>query len=329
MSADAKKIVIVDTDPGVDDAMALLFLHASPTVNIHSITTVFGNADVMTTTKNAAYLVDRFNLGVPVFSGANAPLARERFTPELKVHGEDGFGDTGVASAHHARDINSGAAQHIVETIKKNPGAVTLLAMAPLTNLAEALRLAPEIEDLVGGIVVMGGAFGGKGRNGNIRPHAEANIFYDPEAANLVLSARWPVTIIGLDVTLDCILSSGAASDMGRFGGEAGTFLRMISRGYEEVYRDFDGIDGCCIHDVAVAVYLVHPELFKFEESAVAVSLSGELAGQTICAKADDDRRRQKICRSVNAEKVVSVFIETIKSYTEHPCEDKCVSTGI
>ena len=328
MSVDAEKLVIVDTDPGVDDAMAMLFLHASPSVRLHSITTVFGNAEIETTTKNAAYLANRFGIEAPIVGGASRPITRKRFVPDLKVHGGDGLGDTGVALTHSLPENTIDAANHIVKTINQNPGKVTILAIAPLTNLALALKIDPEIANLVHEVVIMGGAFGGNGRSGNIRTHAEANVFYDPEAADLVLQTNWPVTIIGLDVTLDCILSSEAAADIGRNGGEAGAFLWTISRGYEEIYRKLDGIDGCCVHDVAAAAYVVEPSWFETDVCPVRVELNGEAVGQTIEDSESGGRPSHKICRAVDGDSVVSAFVTAIKSYAQHPENRRILSSA-
>jgi len=308
-------MIIVDTDPGIDDAMALLYLRASPKADLHSVSCVFGNADVETTAKNARHIVDHFGVGVPVFRGADAPLVRKRFVPELKVHGSDGFGDTGLAKSSRLDAPAIHAVDHIVETIKQNPGQVTVLALAPMTNLAAAVQKAPEIAVLTNRIVVMGGAFGSKGRSGNIRSHAEANVFYDPEAADIVFGANWDVTIVGLDVTSDCILSSADAEALSVEAGPEGEFLWRISRGYERIYREIDGVDGCCIHDVAAAVCVTHPEYFETVEGPVTVDLREGKLGQTRVVASQSSRPRQRICRSVDANAVINEFLQVMRLY--------------
>ena len=143
------KLVIIDTDPGIDDAAAMLMLSAAAGIALHSVTTVFGNGSVELTTRNARYLINRFNLGVPVFSGAGAPLVGERYIPRLKVHGADGLGESGLADHLSPVPLGKPAWQHIVESIHAQPGAISLLAIGPLTNLALALRHDPAIADLV------------------------------------------------------------------------------------------------------------------------------------------------------------------------------------
>lgn len=312
MATDGRKLVILDTDPGIDDAMALLYLSASPGVRLDSITTVFGNGDIDTTSRNAAYLVERFALGLRVYPGAAGPLAGERHIPALKVHGEDGLGGHGLADGFPPPPPTVPAWEHIARTILANPGKVSLLAIGPLTNLALALRHRPEIASLTREVVIMGGAFGTQGRRGNIRPHAEANFYYDPLAAKKVLAAGWPVTVVGLDVSTDCILSSAQAKALAATGGDAGALLWQISRGYAEIYRQFDGIDGFCIHDVAAAACLVSPHLFSLCGAALDVATGGDDAGRSFVA--DDDRRHQQhYCDGVAAGQLVTDFIAAIE----------------
>ena len=310
MDHDGRRLVILDTDPGIDDAMALLFLSAVPDVRLHSITTVFGNGDVATTSRNAAYLVDRFGLNLAIHPGADAPLQGERHRPALKVHGDDGLGDEGVSDGFAVPLSDTPAWEHIVRTICAHPGEISLLAIGPLTNLALALRHRPEIARLTREVVVMGGAFGTHGRYGNIRPHAEANFYYDPLAADAVLAADWPVTVVGLDVSADCVLST-AQSQVMATSSDAGAFLWRISRGYADIYRRFDGLDGFCIHDVAAAACLVSPEFFKFEDAALGVVTTGKDAGRSIVSRAVG-RHRQRYCRQVLSQKVVTDFIAAI-----------------
>lgn len=308
------KLVIVDTDPGIDDAMALLYLRAAQGVRLHSLTTVFGNADVRTTSRNAAFLAARFGLDLPICVGAAEPLEGRRHVPALKVHGPDGLGGTGLAQGVPVPQSAVSAWQHIADTISAYPGEVSLLAIGPLTNLALALRHRPQIAADVHEVVVMGGAFGTRGRYGNIRPHAEANFFYDPLAAEEVLAAPWPVTVVGLDVSADCILSSAEAAAMATHLGETGELLWAISRDYAEIYRKFDGVDGFCIHDVAAAARLVSPELFSVRRAAIGVRTDGEDAGRSFLSP-DARRPVQGFCDHVEADRLISQFIEILTTF--------------
>jgi inosine-uridine nucleoside N-ribohydrolase len=308
------RLVIVDTDPGIDDAMALLYLCVAPGVRLHSLTTVFGNADVGTTSRNAAFLAARFGLDLPIRVGAAEPLQGKRHVPALKVHGADGLGGTGLAQNVAVPRSPVPAWQHIADTISTHPGEVSLLAIGPLTNLALALRHRPQIAADVREVIVMGGAFGTRGRHGNIRPYAEANFFYDPLAAEEVLAASWPVTVVGLDVSADCILHSAEAAAMATRFGETGELLWAISRDYAEIYRKFDGLDGFCIHDVAAAARLVSPELFAVRRAAIGVEIAGDNAGRSFLAS-DAERPVQSFCDRVDAERLIAQFIEALAAF--------------
>jgi purine nucleosidase len=310
-SGPRKRKVIVDTDPGIDDAMALLYLHACNDIDLHSITTVFGNGGQAITARNAYYLVTRFGLDVPVIPGAERPLSGDRIVPELKVHGEDGFGDSNLSADHPMPPPGVPAWKWIANAVLESPGAISLLAIGPLTNLALALEYRPDIVDAIKEVVIMGGAFGTRGRTGNIVPHAEANFYYDAKAAEAVLRANWPVTAVGLDVSSDCILSSSQADDLPSRAGAAGQFLRDISKGYEAIYREYDGIDGFALHDVAAAVCFTNPDLFECQETALGVEIAGDLRGQSLKLQ-NKSRRTQRFCSEVDRAQVVEQFLKAL-----------------
>ena len=270
MSA-SPRLVILDTDPGVDDALALLYLSARPDLKLLAITTVFGNADVETTTRNALWLRERMGLSAPVHRGAAAPLNGQRGAAPVHVHGENGLGDIDLSGPALPKPDAGAAHDRLIEGVRAHPGAVTLVAIGPLTNLALALRAAPDIAGLVAGVVVMGGAFS----RGNVTPYAEANIHNDAEAAAAVLAAPWPVTLAPLDATRSCVLSTAAAR-------AAGDFVREVTRSYAAAYATHEGLDGCPLHDVAALVSLTAPELFTARRLAVGVSQGGERHGQTV-----------------------------------------------
>jgi len=265
------RLVILDTDPGVDDALALLYLSARPDLKLLAITTVFGNADVETTTRNALWLRYRMGLSAPVHRGAEAPLNGPRGASPVHVHGENGLGDVELSGPSLPAPDAGAAHARIIELVRTHPGAVTLVAIGPLTNLALALRAAPDIADLVAGVTIMGGAFA----RGNVTPYAEANIHNDAEAAAAVLAASWPVTLVPLDVTRSCVLSTSDAR-------AAGDFVETITRSYAAAYAAHEGLDGCPLHDVAALVSLTTPELFTAKTAPVSVTRGGERHGQTL-----------------------------------------------
>ena len=316
-----KHTVIIDTDPGIDDAMALLYLHASPSIEIAAITTVFGNAGVDVTTRNACYLAARFGIDAPIFAGAEKPLQGRPLDFPVHVHGANGLGGIVVPDELSRAAAPGAAHERIVEIIRKSPGCITVLTVGPLTNLALALRQDPGIAQLVRKVVVMGGAFGWGARRGNVSPVAEANVRCDPQAADEVFTAAWPLTVVGLDVTMQCIFDTEAARALAKNGGKAGQFLWDISRDYEAMYFKYDGIRGCCLHDVAAAICVVEPELFTTVNGPIRVVTQGIAIGQTIQRPpglqfppgAWDNVPEHAACRDVDAGKLLDIYVRTLR----------------
>ena len=308
-SSDTQRI-IVDTDPGIDDAMALCFLRASSGITIDRLTTVFGNADVAVTTANAALLCQRFGIDSPIHRGADVPLIRARSTSPVHVHGHDGLGDIGLDRSGAEPISAASAATAIVARINDSPGKIRLLALGPLTNLALALELDPSIAEKTRDVVIMGGAFGWHGRRGNVTPHAEANIWNDPHAAERVLAASWRVTMVGLDVTSRCVLTATEAARLAATGGDHARFLFDISRGYEALYRQSDGLEGCCLHDVAAATFLVAPELFTLRGGRITITTDGDRMGMT--SQDDTGFTRHQTCVEVAADQLLRMYAETL-----------------
>ena len=204
----AMRQVIFDTDIGIDDAMALLFLHFSAEVELRAIITGFGNASIENTTRNALYLKDRFSINTPVYKGAeNAIGGRSSEAYPDFVHGKNGLGDVEIIDPTIDVEPVSGA-QGIVDLVSAHPHEISIVAVGRMTNLAMALEIAPELPSLVREVVVMGGAFGFNGHRGNVSPVAEANIAGDPQAADSVFTSGMPISIVGLDVTQETILTS-------------------------------------------------------------------------------------------------------------------------
>ncbi|WP_454761072.1 nucleoside hydrolase [Caulobacter segnis] len=298
-------LLILDTDPGVDDALALLYLRARPELKLLAITTVFGNADVETTTRNALWLRARLGLSAPVYQGAARPLERSRGPSPTHVHGENGLGDIDLSDVVLSPAASGAAHDRIITLVRARPGEITIVAIGPLTNLALALRAAPDIAGLVAEVVIMGGAF----TRGNVTPHAEANIHNDPEAAAEVLSAAWPVTLVPLDATLPCVLTDADAREMTDTGGNTGRFVHDVTRGYAAAYATHEGLDGCVLHDVAALVRLTRPDLFEVRAAPVAVSLDGERLGQTTWS---DQGPVRQVCLNADGPALARHFRDTL-----------------
>ncbi len=310
--------VIYDTDPGVDDAMALLFLHRHPEIDLIGITTVFGNASIETTTRNALFLKREWNISAPVAKGASVtidPSRKEGMWPTF-VHGDNGLGNIDVPETIDLPLDPRPAYRFIIETVRANPGEVTLVAVGRMTNLALALKEDPEIAGLVKQVVIMGGNFYVPG---NVTPVAEANIHGDPEAADIVMTAPWKVVVIGLDVTAITTMSRGFLGDIARSGDDAVKLLNDLSQFYIDFYKHAVE-DGMMVHDSCASVYVVAPELFTSVTGAVRVVCGGIADGQTIVKP--DGRRfppgdwdglpSQIVCTGIQSDKVLDLIRTTL-----------------
>jgi len=316
--------VIFDTDPGVDDAMALIFQARHPEIELIGVTSVFGNATIETTTRNAVYLVERFAAPtVAVARGAAQPLRATAPEPIAHIHGKNGLGDVDVPAlpdGGNARLDARPAHRFIIDEIRQHPHQINLIAVGPLTNLALALQEAPEIQDLVKQVIIMGGAFGINGVLGNVSPCAEANIAADPEAADQVFTASWKVTAVGLDVTQKAVMSTAYLDSIRVHGGEDGQFIWDVSRLYEQFHLDSAGVPGIYVHDSSAVAYLVAPALYQIRRGAVRVVVEGFAKGQTIqkpeymsVPSPDwDEFARQDVCVDVDVDGFLKLYFDTI-----------------
>jgi inosine-uridine nucleoside N-ribohydrolase len=305
-----KTKMIIDTDPGVDDAMAIFFALLHPDIIVIGMTAVFGNVTVDIATRNAIVLGERAGHSIPVARGAEKPLVQIPNEVSDYVHGVEGFGGMPAQEAKGTHLPNETAAEFIVRQINENPGEISLCPIGPLTNIALALALDPSITTKVKNVVLMGGAFDVPG---NVTKHAEANIWNDPHAAEAVFAADWPVVMVGLDVTHCVICTPGHFEIMAKAVPILGSFLQEAGGFYMEFYKQKVGIEGCYMHDPMAIIAAVHPELFTHEHHPIEVAVHGEAIGQTgrsSCTK----RAHTKICTGVDSDAVLSLFMDTILS---------------
>ncbi|WP_245557308.1 nucleoside hydrolase [Kaistia granuli] len=319
-AAPAPMKVIYDTDPGIDDAMALLFLEYAPSVDLVGITTVLGNASIDTTTRNALYLKELFEIEAPVARGAAKPLVLPLTEEPHYVHGHNGLGDVPIPDTITAAEHELPAHRFIIEMVRKHPGEITLVAVGRMTNLALALREDPGIAALVKQVVIMGGAFGYSGHSGNVTPVAEANIIGDPHAADEMFAAQWPIVVVGLDVTQECVMTTAYMQELREKAGKAGQFFWDISRFYEDFYRKATGIDGIFVHDSSAVAYLLDPSLFETRTGPIKVVTEGIAIGQTIQKPTTrsfpptpwDGLPDHTICTAVDTERFLDLYFRTI-----------------
>jgi purine nucleosidase len=265
--------VLLDCDPGIDDALAIAFATGHPGIDLVGITTVAGNVGVDKTTVNALAVSEFVGAkGIPVTAGCAGPLIREA-RDAREVHGDSGLG--GAVLPAPSRDPEPGhAVDAIIETTGAAPGEITLVATGPLTNIALAVRREPRLVTWVRDFVIMGGSAG----RGNVTPAAEFNIWADPEAASVVFGAGWTVRMIGLDVTLRALATAPVRERMREFGA-LGSELLLPALAQ---YHDSTAGDPA-VHDVCAMVSVAAPSVFGYTPARVQVETTGRLtSGMTV-----------------------------------------------
>ena len=273
------KKVWVDTDPGVDDIVAIAMLFESPDIEIVGLSTIFGNVTVDLTTKNAKIILEAVGKeSIPLARGAYFPL-NVRLDTSPFVHGDNGLGNMPLPEPK-MKESPLLAPQAIINAILSNPNEITLFPIGPLTNIAMAYLMEPKIADLVKEVVIMGGAVHCPG---NITPTAEANFFHDPHAAQTVIRAGWPITLAGLDV---CGQSSMISNEILKKIITADKPLSRYIDGalpfYQAFVSKFGIYDKVDFPDTLAAAYLLKPDIFTIERTHIFIETEGSCLGQSI-----------------------------------------------
>lgn len=308
--------LLIDCDTGIDDALMLLYLAASPEAEIVAVGSVHGNIPAMLAAENSRRVLERAGLDrVPVAVGAARPLVQP-LEMAVDVHGRDGLGEVWLPPPGVPPLTGHSAAEQIVGLTRQAPGELTVLATGPLTNLALALLLEPELPRLVRRVVVMGGAVGVPG---NITPVAEANVWHDADAAEAVLGAGWPLTLVGLDVTMQTILTGPPLERLATAEAEIPRFAWHILQFYLDRYQSFLGYRGCALHDPLAAALALDPALARYDTAPVRVELSGTTTrGMTVMDRRlfrehePDDRPAVEVAVDVDAERFLARFMERL-----------------
>ncbi|WP_210527535.1 nucleoside hydrolase [Rubellimicrobium arenae] len=307
----APRKIIIDTDPGQDDAVAILLALASPELQVLSVTAVAGNVPLARTERNARVAVELSGRPVPVMAGCDRPLRRPLETAE-HVHGKTGLDGADLPEPTLPLDPRH-AVDFIIDTLHEEPaGTVTLCVLGPLTNVATAFLRAPEVVDRVQEIVLMGGGFF---EGGNITPAAEFNIYVDPEAADIVFRCGRPLTIVPLDCTHKALTTRARVERFRAMGTRVGEAVA----GWLDFFERFDvqkyGSDGGPLHDPCVIAYLLRPELFGGRLINVEVETTSELTrGMTVADWWRVTKRAPNatFLRDVNAEGYFALLAERI-----------------
>ncbi len=291
--------IILDTDPGIDDAVAIAAALFAPQLDLKLLTTVAGNVSVEKTTRNALQLMHFWRKDIPVAQGAATPLLR-KLRDAAYVHGESGM--EGYAFVEHQRQpLDKPAFQAIYECLLQSTEAITLVAIGPLTNIALLLTQYPDCKAKIKRLVIMGGSAG----RGNFTPNAEFNIAIDPEAAARVFESGLEIVMCGLDVTNQALLSPKYLATLSELNQTGKMLHALFSH-----YRSGSMATGLRMHDLCAIAWLVKPELFRTQPCFVAVETRGEFtAGTTVV---DIEGRYQ---REPNAQVALDLDVEGFQAW--------------
>ncbi|AOF91769.1 nucleoside hydrolase [Sinorhizobium sp. RAC02] len=304
--------IIIDTDPGQDDAAAIMLALGSPELDILGITTVAGNAPLALTSRNARIILEFCaRPDVKVFAGADKPVARPLITAE-HVHGKTGLDGPELHDPQMPLQ-DQHAVDFIIETLKREPaGTVTLCTLGPLTNIATALEKAPEIAGRVRELVMMGGGFF---EGGNITPAAEFNIYVDPEAAAAVFNSGIPIVMMPLDVTHKVLTLKSRVAKLREIGSRPAIALVEMLDFFERFDIEKYGSDGGPLHDPTVVAYLLKPELFAGRDCNVEVETASPLTvGMTVVDwwQVTGRKHNARVMKDVDADGFFALLAERV-----------------
>jgi inosine-uridine nucleoside N-ribohydrolase len=318
--------VIIDTDPGIDDAMAILLALNSPELKVEALTVVPGNVEASQGLENGLKLVSLARrCDVPVAGGAQHPLNQKLITAQF-WHGKNGLADVELPPSKCKADSRFGP-DLIIELVHQYPHEITLIAVGPLTNVALAISNDPTIVPLVKDIVIMGGSISG----GNVNGAAEANIYGDPEAASIVFNAGWIVTMIGSDVSERTLMTRKYLSQLQALHGPESDFISKLADFYL-TRSEKSGYSGAAMYDPLAVATVIDPTLVTLKEMHVDVETKGEFTrGETVANRMGsnennvlhgdhyeiegvvDLKPNAKVCLASDAERFLQLFISRIK----------------
>ncbi|SOE17977.1 purine nucleosidase [Hoeflea halophila] len=308
----ALRKIIIDTDPGQDDAAAIMLALASPELEVLGITAVAGNVPLALTGRNVRMVTEICGRAdIPVYAGADRPLARKLVTAE-HVHGKTGL--DGIDLFEPARPLEpEHAVDFIIEKLRTEPaGSVTLCPLGPLTNIATVLERAPDVVNRIKQIVLMGGGFF---EGGNITPSAEFNIYVDPEAAKIVFGAGVPLTMMPLDVTHKVLTTRARVERLRANGNRASVAMADMLEFFERFDEEKYGTDGGPLHDPTVIAWLLDPGMFSGRNCNVEIETGSDLTlGATVVDwwKVSGRPENALVVNDVDADRFFDLLIERL-----------------
>lgn len=302
--------VIIDTDPGHDDAIALMMAFASKKLDIKGITIVAGNNTIEHTVNNALKILQHFNQDIKVYAGSQKPIVQVQEVP-TSIHGLTGLDGTSLKETTRKAESKS-AVQFLEDELRSSEERITIIAIGPLTNIGILLLVAPELRDKIKEVCIMGGAALG----GNKTPTSEFNIWQDPEAAHIVFSSGVPVTMCGLDVTYKSSLFQEDIARINSIENKGGKLASEILSFYGAAISG-RGNEGVAVHDAVAIAKIVNPSLFKSEMYNVVIDLDGHYTrGCTVTDMIDVTglAKNVEVVLEVNREAFVDIMVESLEA---------------
>ncbi len=304
--------IIIDTDPGVDDALAVLLALASPEIQLEALTTTQGNVTLENATRNALAVLELAHAShVPVASGSLLPLVQPLRASAL-VHGKSGLGNAKLPEPI-TKPVARHAVDYLIERVVAEPGTLSIFPIGPLTNIAMAIRKEPRFASAVKELVIMGGAVR---EAGNVTPQAEFNIYVDPHAAHIVFHSGIPITLVPLDVTQQCWMLAEHIDRLMKISSPISRFIKDMM----DVYLPFSlgyGYPGSALHDPLTLATIIAPELLTLKEYYVDVDISGGVSmGKTFADVLHLTKKpvNMNVAMDVRGEEFVELFLQRMEA---------------
>jgi purine nucleosidase len=314
------KRIIIDTDPGIDDALTFLLALASPEIQLEALTTTQGNVTVDKATRNALAVLELGHAShIPVARGSELPLVQPLRASE-DVHGESGIGNSKLPEAK-AKPVAKHAVDYLIERVLAEPNEISIFPIGPLTNMAMAIRKEPRFAKAVKELVIMGGAIL---EHGNITPQAEFNIYVDPHAAHIVFHSGIPITLIPLDVTHKCLLKQNHIDRLMQTPSPISRFIRDALEVYLKASFEL-GYVGSALHDPLTLTTIIAPDLLTLKEYYVDVDISGGVSmGKTFADILHNMKKpaNMKVAMDVRGDDFVELFLQRMEALS-HKFSDK------
>ena len=306
------KRIILDTDPGIDDSLAILLALASPEISLEGLSVVHGNSSTEQGTSNALSVLELAKAShIPVYRGCELPLVQPSLlAPE--THGDQGIGYAKLSAPQSQPKTQKGS-DYLIEKIMSSPGEITLVCIGPLTNIALAIRQEPRIVENVKEVFIMGGAIR---HEGNTTPLAEFNTYVDPHAAHIVFHSGMPITLTPLDVTYQCIFLKDDLNRLLKIESPITKFISDATRFYMEFHDEYQKIDGCVINDPLTLALTFMPELCDYQDLYVDVDLSGGVSMGNMFADFYNMTKKSanmKVALGVRPRDFMELFLERME----------------